>query len=521
MPKNYSFPRQWYERSDFLSQRTKFGAEKVMGLTSKIQVTSNLHSRIWSLLLGSVEQGEKKDLQAFIHAKCARGTWKSPHTSCLGWGRNYGKSRMQNTCQRWRRNWHQSSVPSAFTELFSQVGFLLNIRNQDWFKGSWILRNPYQHSFEFWMPKCVECIHKDPLDSNNSCNCWYLMEEIRNSSFRAHSTSWIKFQKLQPWNLPKCNPPKSWRVLVSKDFPFQRGEKISGEPARYICQTRGFWYQTSLGKPCRCHSIFNSGSTCRVLSSQSWLNFGQKKTSRWKILGFHRCLASFGNNGAPFLASRFLFDQNRRVICKNDRYTLEVYHETWKWAQEKIPFRKHQVQVPCQSFVYGAFHQPGTFPRISSPTWRRRKQHCSEGVRCSVQIARRARLKDIPKCCPNIAVALKHTKFIQFCWFWLSKSQIVPAKGETNIEFLVRFRYLSSFFNAIIGKIVALVLSWPDWPVSSSPSDGLSYRWDLLFECFQRNRWQLVCLDKVFCALIWRRPKRGVLSYLILPGYFK
>lgn len=319
MPKNYSFPSQWYERSDFLSQRTKFGAEKVMGLTSKIQVTSNLHSRIWSLLLGSVEQGEKKDLQAFIHAKCARGTWKSPHTSCLGWGRNYGKSRMQNTCQRWRRNWHQSAVPSAFTELFSQVGFLLNIRNQDWFKGSWILRNPYQHSFEFWMPKCVECIHKDPLDSNNSCNCWYLMEEIRNSSFRAHSTSWIKFQKLQPWNLPKCNPPKSWRVLVSKDFPFQRGEKISGEPARYVCQTRGFWYQTSLGKPCRCHSIFNSGSTCRVLSSQSWLNFGQKKTSRWKILGFHRCLASFGNNGAPFLASRFLFDQNRRVICKNDR----------------------------------------------------------------------------------------------------------------------------------------------------------------------------------------------------------
>ena len=222
MPKNYSFPSQWYERSDFLSQRTKFGAEKVMGLTSKIQVTSNLHSRIWSLLLGSVEQGEKKDLQAFIHAKCARGTWKSPHTSCLGWGRNYGKSRMQNTCQRWRRNWHQSAVPSAFTELFSQVGFLLNIRNQDWFKGSWILRNPYQHSFEFWMPKCVECIHKDPLDSNNSCNCWYLMEG--NSQFIVSGSFYFldQISKITALKFAKMQPPKVMKGFGVERFSFPK-----------------------------------------------------------------------------------------------------------------------------------------------------------------------------------------------------------------------------------------------------------------------------------------------------------
>ena len=216
-----------------------------------------------------------------------------------------------------------------------QPGFLLNIRNEDWFKGSWILRNPYQHSFEFWMAKCVECIHKDPLDSNNSCNCWYLMEELRNSSFRTHSTSWIKIPKLHPErNLPiHATPPKScWGFWCFPRFSeIQRGVQKSqvknrplhpgrltwniqithlerkmifqtpmimfhvNLPGCTFVKTRGFFdtkfaepggrVPASLGPPAlfRCQfSIFNYAGFYRQSSEFTKLmeNFGQKKKHR-------------------------------------------------------------------------------------------------------------------------------------------------------------------------------------------------------------------------------------------------
>ena len=141
----------------------------------------------------------------------------------------------------------------------------------------------------------------------------------------------------------------------------------------------------------------------------------------------------------------------------------------------------------------------------------------SEGGRCSVQIAQRADSK-ISQMLPKLWGSLEAYQFYPILLVSVVKVTDSNGKGWNHHWIFSQVSIHFKLFSAIIGKIVALVLSWP---VSFSPSHRLSYKWDVLFECFQRNRWQLVCLDKVFCALIWRRPKRGVLSYLILPGYFK
>ncbi len=138
------------------------------------------------------------------------------------WGeRNDGKKR-----SAWNR--HQSAE-SAESGLLSHV-FFWNIRKEDWFWGSLFLRNRYQHSFEFWMAKCV--VVKKRMNASTRTHLTATIAATgdtwwKKSAIHASDSFYFLGQnsKITALKMKKCNP-KSWRFGSVRwfSFSFQTGE---------------------------------------------------------------------------------------------------------------------------------------------------------------------------------------------------------------------------------------------------------------------------------------------------------
>ena len=140
-----------------------------------------------------------------------------------------------------------------------------------------------------------------------------------------------------------------------------------------------------------------------------------------------------------------------RMIGTPWKFTMEPENEPKRrFLFESINFKVH-VNLSCIAHFTNQVHFPVFHHQREGA-----EKHCWRGGGPKGAGAVSKSLKEptqrYHKCCPNFEVALKHTNFIQFCWFQLSKSQIVTAKGETIIEFLVKFQYLSNFFLQSLGR---------------------------------------------------------------------